>query len=80
MDTALVSESLAQEVERALDRLPEREAQVLRLFFGIRCGEKNLEEIGQMLNLSRERVRQIKEKALALLRSAQMGSVLKSYL
>lgn len=80
VDTALVSESLAQEVERALDRLPEREAQVLRLFFGIRCGEKNLEEIGQMLNLSRERVRQIKEKALALLRSAQMGSVLKSYL
>ena len=80
VDTALVSESLAQEVERALDRLPEREAQVLRLFFGIRCGEKNLEEIGQMLNLSRERVRQIKEKALALLRSAQMVSVVKTYL
>lgn len=79
-DSALVSESLVTEVKLALERLPEREAKVIRLFFGIDCQEKTLEEIGALMNLSRERVRQIKEKALALLRSAQVGSVLKSYL
>ena len=79
-DSALVSESLVTEVKLALERLPEREAKVIRLFFGIDCQEKTLEEIGTLMNLSRERVRQIKEKALTLLRSAQVGSVLKSYL
>ena len=79
-DSALVSESLVTEVKLALERLPEREAKVIRLFFGIDCQEKTLEEIGVLMNLSRERVRQIKEKALTLLRSAQVGSVLKSYL
>lgn len=79
-DSALVSESLVTEVKLALERLPEREAKVIRLFFGIDCQEKTLEEIGALMNLSRERVRQIKEKALTLLRSAQVGSVLKSYL
>ena len=75
-----MSESLVTEVKLALERLPEREAKVIRLFFGIDCQEKTLEEIGALMNLSRERVRQIKEKALTLLRSAQVGSVLKSYL
>lgn len=79
-DSALVSESLVTEVKLALERLPEREAKVIRLFFGIDCQEKTLEEIGRIMKLSRERVRQIKEKALTLLRSAQVGSVLKSYL
>ena len=79
-DSALVSESLVTEVKLAIERLPEREAKVIRLFFGIDCQEKTLEEIGTLMNLSRERVRQIKEKALTLLRSAQVGSVLKSYL
>ncbi len=79
-DSALVSESLVTEVKLALERLPEREAKVIRLFFGIDCQEKTLEEIGRLMKLSRERVRQIKEKALTLLRSAQVGSVLKSYL
>lgn len=79
-DSALVSESLVTEVKLALERLPEREAKVIRLFFGIDCQEKTLEEIGKLMKLSRERVRQIKEKALTLLRSAQVGSVLKSYL
>ncbi|MGM9687740.1 MAG: RNA polymerase sigma factor RpoD/SigA [Alloprevotella sp.] len=79
-DSALVSESLVTEVKLALERLPKREAKVIRLFFGIDCQERTLEEIGAIMNLSRERVRQIKEKALALLRSAQVGSVLKSYL
>ena len=79
-DSSLVSDSLKEEVNRALNMLPEREAEVIRLYFGINGPELGLEEIGERLNLSRERVRQIKEKALRLLRGAQIGSVLKEYL
>lgn len=79
-DSALVSESLATEIERALDNLPEREGKIVRMFFGINSPELSLDEIGEQMNLSRERVRQIKEKGLALLRKAQLGSVLKTYL
>lgn len=79
-DSSLISDSLKEEVHHALDLLPERESQVIRMYFGINTPELSLEEIGEKLNLSRERVRQIKEKALTLLRNAQIGSVLKKYL
>ena len=79
-DSSLISDSLKEEVHYALDLLPERESQVIRMYFGINTPELSLEEIGEKLNLSRERVRQIKEKALTLLRNAQIGSVLKEYL
>lgn len=79
-DSSLISDSLKEEVHHALDLLPERESQVIRMYFGINTPELSLEEIGEKLNLSRERVRQIKEKALILLRNAQIGSVLKEYL
>ena len=73
-DSSLISDSLKEEVHHALDLLPERESQVIRMYFGINTPELSLEEIGEKLNLSRERVRQIKEKALTLLRNAQIGS------
>lgn len=79
-DSSLISDSLKEEVHHALDLLPGRESQVIRMYFGINTPELSLEEIGEKLNLSRERVRQIKEKALTLLRNAQIGSVLKEYL
>lgn len=79
-DSSLISDSLKEEVHHALDLLPERESQVIRMYFGINTPELSLEEIGEKLNLSRERVRQIKEIALTLLRNAQIGSVLKEYL
>lgn len=79
-DSSLISDSLKEEVHHALDLLPERESQVIRMYFGINTPELSLEEIGEKLNLSRERVRQIKEKTLTLLRNAQIGSVLKEYL
>ena len=79
-DSSLISDSLKEEVHHALDLLPERESQVIRMYFRINTPELSLEEIGEKLNLSRERVRQIKEKALTLLRNAQIGSVLKEYL
>ena len=79
-DSSLITDSVKEEVHHALDLLPERESQVIRMYFGINTPELSLEEIGEKLNLSRERVRQIKEKALTLLRNAQIGSVLKEYL
>ena len=79
-DSTLVKESLHEDVGMALNQLPKREAKVLRLFFGINCQERKLEEIGEIMHLSRERVRQIKEKALQLLRTAKAGSVLRTYL
>ena len=75
-----MSDSLKEEVQRAINMLPEREAQVIKMYYGFNCSEMGLEEIGERLNLSRERVRQIKEKALNILRSAQIGNVLKEYL
>lgn len=79
-DAALASESLAQDLDMALSKLPEREGKILRMFYGIETMPLGLEEIGEKLHLSRERVRQIKEKGLALLRKAQKDSVLKTYL
>lgn len=79
-DAQLVTESLATEIDRAISQLPDREAKIIKMFFGIQSPELSLEEIGEKMKLSRERIRQIKEKGLAILRSAHLSSVLKSYL
>lgn len=79
-DAQLVTESLATEIDRAISQLPDREAKIIKMFFGIQSPELSLEDIGEKMKLSRERVRQIKEKGLAILRSAHLSSVLKSYL
>ncbi len=68
-DDSLISESLKSDIERALAHLQPREAEITRLYFGIgRENPMTLEEIGQQYELTRERVRQIKEKALRKLR------------
>jgi len=80
-DGVLLDESLRKEIGRALRGLPEREAEVIKLYFGLegtRC--LNLEEIGQEFDLTRERVRQIKEKALLRLRHVSRSRVLRQYL
>jgi len=79
-DRALINESLAKEIERALATLTERESDIIRLFFGIGCQEMTLEEIGERFGLTRERVRQIKEKAIRRLRHTSRSKLLKSYL
>ncbi|MDE7110328.1 MAG: RNA polymerase sigma factor RpoD/SigA [Muribaculaceae bacterium] len=78
-DAELNRDSLTTEVERALMQLHERERQILKLFFGIGCQEMTLEEIGVKFDLTRERVRQIKEKAIRRLKSSK-SDLLKSYL
>ena len=79
-DRGLINESLATEVERALEILTERERDIIRYFFGIGCSEMTLEEIGEKFDLTRERVRQIKEKAIRRLRHSSRSKLLKSYL
>jgi RNA polymerase primary sigma factor len=80
-DHALVRESLSKEVERALGTLTEREAEVIRLYFGLgREHSLTLEEIGEKFQLTRERVRQIKEKAIRRLRHASRSKQLRAYL
>ncbi len=80
-DGILMKESLKQEVENVLSTLNEREAEVIKLYFGINSEHAaTLEEIGERFNLTRERVRQIKEKALRSLRYASRSSSLKAYL
>ena len=78
-DSSLNQESLAKEVNRALEQLNPRERDILKMFFGIGCQEMTLEEIGAMFDLTRERVRQIKEKAIRRLKG-QKSKLLKSYL
>ncbi len=78
-DAALTQESLSKEVDRALKQLYDREREILKMFFGIGCQEMTLEEIGAKFDLTRERVRQIKEKAIRRLKS-QNSPLLKSYL
>ena len=80
-DKKLINESLAWEIERALSTLSQREAKVLKLYFGL--GMKHpftLEEIGEELNLTRERVRQIKEKAIKRIQFTTRCKILKTYL
>ena len=79
-DRGLINESLATEVGRALETLTERERDIIRYFFGIGCSEMTLEEIGEKFDLTRERVRQIKEKAIRRLRHSSRSALLKSYL
>ncbi len=80
-DTTLMKESLKQEVRRALSTLSEREAEIIRLYFGLDLEHSlTLEEIGERFSLTRERVRQIKEKALRRLRDKTRSKSLKSYL
>ena len=79
-DRHLVGESLSKEIDRTLDTLTPREKEIICMFFGIGEQEKTLEEIGDRFNLTRERVRQIKEKAIRRLRSNSRSKLLKSYL
>ncbi|MCQ2229367.1 MAG: RNA polymerase sigma factor RpoD/SigA [Bacteroidales bacterium] len=79
-DRSLINESLSTEVERVLSTLTERERDILRYFFGIGCQELTLEEIGEQFGLTRERVRQIKEKAIRRLRSSEQTALLKAFL
>jgi RNA polymerase primary sigma factor len=79
-DKKLMMESLSREIDRSLATLTERESDIIRLFFGIGCQEMTLEEIGERFGLTRERVRQIKEKAIRRLRHTSRSKLLKSYL
>ena len=78
-DKGLVNESLNTEIERALSTLTDREREIIKSFFGIGCQEMTLEEIGERFGLTRERVRQIKEKAIRRLKSPSRSKLLKSY-
>ena len=79
-DKALVMESLREEISRALRTLNERERNIIECFFGINNPEMTLEEIGDNFGLTRDRVRQIKEKAIRRLRHNTKNRVLKAYL
>ena len=79
-DRALMMESLGKEIHRALATLTERETDIIRMFFGIGCQEMTLEEVAEKFGLTRERVRQIKEKAIRRLRHTSRSKLLKTYL
>lgn len=81
-DSILIDESLSEEIKRALATLTEREREIIVLFFGLIGSnhQLSLEEIGEKFNLTRERVRQIKDKALQRLRHTSRSKILKSYL
>lgn len=79
-DKSLVNESLSREIDRALTTLTDREKEIIQMFFGIGTQEMTLEEIGDKFGLTRERVRQIKEKAIRRLRQTSRSKLLKSYL
>jgi RNA polymerase primary sigma factor len=80
-DNFLMNESLQKEIDRSLSTLTEREREVIKLFFGIGMNHGlTLEEIGAKFDLTRERVRQIKEKAIRRLRHKSRSKLLKAYL
>ena len=80
-DGVLMTESLQKEIDRSLSTLTEREREVIKLFFGIGMQHGlTLEEIGAKFDLTRERVRQIKEKAIRRLRHKSRSRLLKAYL
>ncbi|MEO7989352.1 MAG: RNA polymerase sigma factor RpoD/SigA [Chryseolinea sp.] len=80
-DSGLIHDSLCTEVQRSLAQLTKRESEIISLYFGL-SGEHplSLEEIGERFEITRERVRQIKEKGIKRLRDTKKGCVLKSYL
>jgi RNA polymerase primary sigma factor len=79
-DHHLIEESLKIEVKRALATLTDRESEVIRYYFGIEREQKTLEEIGELFHLTRERVRQIKEKAIRKLNHPSRSKALRAYL
>lgn len=80
-ETGLMYESLRKEIERAISTLPQREADIIRYYFGLEGKHPmTLEEIGEKFDLTRERVRQIKEKAIRRLKHVSRSKILKSYL
>lgn len=79
-DSRLITESLCTEINRAFSTLTDRESSILKLIFGVGGQEATIEEIGARFGLTRERVRQIKEKALRKLRASEKTGLLKTYL
>lgn len=80
-DKELLSDSLGKEIERALNTLPLREAEIIRLYYGLNGKHsQTLEEISEEFNITRERIRQLKEKAINRLKHISKGRVLKTYL
>ncbi|MEA3316554.1 MAG: sigma-70 family RNA polymerase sigma factor [Bacteroidota bacterium] len=79
-DNSLINESLAKEIDRALSTLTDRERDILKLFYGVGVQDMTLEEISDKFDLTRERVRQIKEKAIRRLRHTSRSNLLKTYL
>src|SRR5512138_450012 len=79
-ELAVEERMLSEQIERALDTLTPRDARVLRLYFGLEGGrEHTLEEIGNMLGVTRERVRQLRDRALKRLREGELGDALESF-
>jgi RNA polymerase primary sigma factor len=79
-ETQVMDQLLTEEIDRALRSLPARDAKVLRLYFGLSDGrEHTLEEIGSLLGVTRERVRQLRDRALKRLRDGEMGRALASF-
>lgn len=80
-DSTLIDESLSEEIRRSLATLTDREREIIVLFFGLNANHQlSLEEIGEKFSLTRERVRQIKDKALQRLRHTSRSRILKGYL
>jgi RNA polymerase primary sigma factor len=80
-DAKMIKDSLSTDIDQVLKTLPNRESEIIRLYYGI--GErhpKSLSEIGERFDISRERVRQIREKAIRMLRKKSHNAVLKAYL
>ena len=77
-DAGTMANSQTQDIEAALATLPPRDAKVLRLYFGIEDGQsRTLEEIGRMMGVTRERIRQLRDRALVRLREGETGERLK---
>ncbi|HEC44817.1 MAG TPA: RNA polymerase sigma factor RpoD/SigA [Bacteroides sp.] len=80
-DKDLLSDSLSKEIDRVLSTLPEREAEIIRLYFGLEGKpSQTLEEISEEFNITRERIRQLKEKAIKRLKHISKDRMLKSYM